>query len=343
MRAKMVFPGKEWPTCFPQEAGLLPAPLLRLRCWLETTAKDLPYRLLVLRHGRLAIEWERGLSRDARRGMASAAKSIYSSMLGIAIAEGMLPSADARVVDYYPEMMDVPEGYGPKEGRYAFPKDREITFRQLISNTSGYMKPGEAPGEVFHYQTFGMNILMHALGRIYGVYDSSAPGETPTIGPLVDRMIKNPIGGTWHYQYMNFSHPPQARTGIFGFYTNPMVTARDMARLGLLWLNNGRWEDQQVIPAAWHREALSVATPILENAPPTEWRYGHGFWTNAHGLIWPNLPRDAYAASGAGQQLVWICPSLALVIVQSPGIYGQGADHPYCQHVLESICNALEE
>jgi len=67
-------------------------------------------------------------------------------------------------VDYYPEMMDIAEDEGPKPGRYAFEKDWDITFRQLICNTSGYMKPGEEPGKVFHYQTFGMNILI--LARI---------------------------------------------------------------------------------------------------------------------------------------------------------------------------------
>ena len=79
--------------------------------------------------------------------IASAAKSLYSNILGILVADGTLPSADELVVEHYPELMDVPEGFGPKAERYAFPKDRDITFRQLIGNTSGYMKPGEVPVE----------------------------------------------------------------------------------------------------------------------------------------------------------------------------------------------------
>ena len=71
--------------------------------------------------------------------------------------------------------MDVPEGTGPKPGRYAFEKDRDLTFRQLICNVSGYMKPGEEPGKVFNYQTFGMNILCHAIATAYGMYDSRDP------------------------------------------------------------------------------------------------------------------------------------------------------------------------
>ena len=68
---------------------------------------------------------------------------MLSNALGIAVAEGKLPSVDAEVYDYWPDFMDVPEGAGPKDGRYAFPKDYHLTFRQLTSNTSGYVKPDE--------------------------------------------------------------------------------------------------------------------------------------------------------------------------------------------------------
>jgi len=169
MRA--VFPGGEWERAAPGEVGLDAGALDRLGGWLGENAGGQPFRVLVVRHGYLVAEWEQGLSTLDTRRLASAAKSVFSSVLGIAVAEGKIPSADARVIDYYPEMMDVPKGLGPKEGRYVFPKDRNITFRQLICNTSGYMKPGEEPGKVFLYQTFGMNILTHALGTIYGVYD----------------------------------------------------------------------------------------------------------------------------------------------------------------------------
>jgi hypothetical protein len=49
-------------------------------------------------------------------------------------------------------------------------------------------------------------------------------------------------------------------------------------------------------------------------------RYGHGFWTNDRGKLWPALPRDSFAAAGAGSQLFWVSPSLDLVIAQSPGL-----------------------
>ena len=337
---RTVFPNEVWQRDEPAKVGLDGTKLEALRSWLYGNAGDKSFRLLVVRTGRLVAEWNKGLDPEAQCNLASGAKSVYAMILGIAVAEGRLPSADALVVDYYPEMMDVPPGRGPKLGRYAFPKDRAITFRQLISNTSGYMKPGEEPGKVFHYQTFGMNILTHALGSIYGVYDTDDPGQTPGFGKLIDRYIKGPIGGRWSYRYSNFEHPPEARVEIFGNYCQMLITARDMARLGLLWLHEGRWRDRQLVPKEWVREASRVAPMIVGNCPREQWAYGYGMWSNEYGVLWPDLPKDAFASAGAGGQHIWMCPSLDLVVVQGPGFY-EAQEDAICRHVLRSICQAI--
>ena len=121
----------------------------------------------------------------------------------------------------------------------------------------------------------------------------------------------------------NFQHPPDARVDIWGYYEGVRSTARDMARMGWLWLNEGRWRDRQLIPRAWLREATRTAPSIVAHCPHSQWKYGYGFWTNDFGELWPHLPRDAYAAAGAGSQHVWVCPSLDLVIVQSPGLWAK--------------------
>ena len=324
--AETVFPGAEWAGVSAGEAGFVPGRLDGVKRWLDDTAarmEDGRYRVVIVRGGRLVAEWTRAVGREEQLWMASATKSVFSSILGIGIAEGKIPSADARLVDYYPEAMDVPEGEGPKPGRYAFEKDRAITFRQLISNTSGYMKPGEEPGQVFHYQTFGMNVLTHAIAKAYGLYDVRDPEGSPGFKVLVDERLRVPIGANWGYYLNNFQHPPQARIHIFGYYDGVKSSALDMARLGWLWRNWGRWEGRQLIPEAWLREATRTAPDIRANCPREQWKYGYAFWTNDHGQLWPNLPRDSYAASGAGSQHVWVCPSLDLVVAQSPGLWGE--------------------
>lgn len=161
---KSVFPGKEWESRSPGDIGFSPDKLAAVEVWLKDIADGASFRVVITRYGYMVAEWGQGIDIHQRRNQSSATKSYYSCILGIAVAEGMLPSPDAKIIDYYPEMMDIGKEEGPKPGRYAFEKDRDITFRQLICNTSGYMKPGEEPGKVFHYQTFGMNILI--LARI---------------------------------------------------------------------------------------------------------------------------------------------------------------------------------
>lgn len=318
------YPGPEWERVSPHDAGFAPDKLDSARQWLDGTAakgEKERYRVAIVRGGRVVAEWNRGVGRDEQLRMASATKSIFSCILGIAIEDGRLPSADAKIVEYYPEAMNVPESEGPKPGRYAFEKDRAITFRQLVSNTSGYMKPGEEPGKVFHYQTFGMNILTHAIAKVYGLYDVDDPQGSPGLKQLVDQRLRIPIGASWGYYLMNFDHHPQARIHIFGYYDGVQASALDMARLGWLWLNWGRWEGRQLVPEEWLREATQTAPAIRASCPRDQWKYGYAFWTNDSGQLWPSLPRDSYAASGAGSQHVWVCPALDLVVVQSPGLW----------------------
>jgi CubicO group peptidase (beta-lactamase class C family) len=321
MQKEIIYPQEAWQRVSPADVGVREDGLGETHRWLEEQVDDRRYRVVIIRHGQLVAEWYHGVEADAQLRLASATKSIFSSVLGIAIREGVIPSADARIIDYYPEAMKVPEGRGPKPGRFVRPKDRAITFRQLISNTSGYMKPGEEPGQVFHYQTFGMNILTHAIAKAYGLYDISDPEGSAGLKALVERMIRRPIGADWGYYLANFDLPDAARIEVFGYYDGVKANALDMARLGWLWRNWGWWEGEELIPENWLREATKVAPAIRENCPQADWKYGYAFWTNAHGLLWPHLPRDSYAASGAGQQHIWVCPSLDLVVVQSPGLY----------------------
>jgi CubicO group peptidase (beta-lactamase class C family) len=205
---------------------------------------------------------------------------------------------------------------------------------------SGYMKPREVPDSTFHYQTFGMNVLSHAIAKMYGYYDSKRPEETPGFGRLIKEKIRDPIGGSWTYKYFNFKHPRRAKRGIFGYYTSIEASAHDMARMGYLWLNMGNWAGRQIIPEKWLKEATQTAPNIRANCPKEQWRYGYAFWTNDHGKMWPNLPRDSYAASGAGQKHIWVCPSLNVVVAQSPGI-GSSQTDAINSELLRKIADAL--
>lgn len=313
------FPDDTWDACEPADVGIDATKLARARDWLNANSSDGGYRFLLVRHGRVAAEWNKAIDPRKYTPIASAAKSLYSNVLGVSVARGMLSSADDPVVARYPEMMDVPEGRGPKDGRHAFEEDRAITFRQLISNTSGYMKPGESPGEVFHYQTYGMNVLTHALAKIHGRYDVADPDGSPGFSTLIDEYIARPIGAELRYSLTNFALQPEARLDVFGYYCQVHTRPVDFARLGWLWLNRGRWNGQQVIPEPWMDEATATAPAILANGPPEERCYGMGFWTNDNDRLWPGLPRSGFCASGAGGHYCAVFPERDVVVVQNPG------------------------
>ena len=315
------WPGKDWQEAEPEELGFNREKLVEAGRHQAELAGDRPYRILIARHGKIAAEWNFRADPIAQAPQASASKSTFSSVLGIAIHEGVIKSENDRVADYYPEMLEVAAGEGPKEGRYAFPENAGITFRQLIGNTSGYMKPGESPGAVFNYQTFGMNILTHAIASAYSLYKTSHPERGAGFGTLTEWKIRNLIGGSWSWEYGNFDMHPEAKLGVFGYFTGYCMSPRDMARMGWLWLNRGDWNGSQIIPSAWIDEATKVSKEILENEPKERHVYGLGFWCNDQAQVWPDLPRDSFAASGAGFQHIWVCPSSDLVVVQSPGSY----------------------
>jgi len=317
-----VFPGADWKISEPESLGFDPDRLAEVGTWQAEHAGKSPYRLLIIRHGQIAAEWcGGGITPIDMQRQGSASKSTYSTVLGIAITEGVIGSSNDLVSAYYPEFLNISPGEGPKENHYAFPENAGITFRQLIGNMSGYMKPGEVPGKTFNYQTFGMNVLTHAVAAAYSMYRSSAPELGAGFGRLTERKLRNVIDGTWKWSYSNFDLKPKAKLGIFGYSTTYKMTARDMGRLGLLWMNDGNWAGKQIVPAHWIRQATRVSDMLIENEPPESWQYGLGFWCNNQGILWPDLPLNSFAAVGSGRQFIWVDREHELIIIQSPGTY----------------------
>ena len=328
-----IFPKAEWQIASASDMRMDSEKLNQAKSWLDSKFEATKYRVAIVRHGYLVAEWTHNIESEEKNHIASANKSILSSMLGIAIDEGRIKSADHLAVDYYPEMMDVSNGEGPKEGRWAFEANRGITLRHLICNVSGYMKPGEQPGQVFNYQTNGMCVLSHCIEKAYELYDINNPQESPKISPLYKENIADVIGADWGYTSGSQKMHAKARLHIFGWGSAIRTSLRDLARLGWLWCDWGKWEDQQVIPESWMREATVVAPDILANSSENMWRYGHGFWTNEKGKLWPDLLGEGYAAWGAGGHYVIVFPSYALVVVMNPTPY-PGASQPYETHTV---------
>ena len=322
----LVFPGNEWDEAEPATLEMDPAKLDAAFEFHGSSAGDAEWHAVVLRGGRLVADRHGNSRPDRRYPMASLCKSVYGSMLGIAIEEGRIGGLDECLVDAYPEIEGAAGKFGPYPdgGRFFSEDDREVTFRHLVTHTGGFMRENEPPGAAWTYDTFGMAAMMHAIAKQYGHYDSADPDPEARRGDgeLIAQKLRDPIGASWLWKYTNFpNHPPEAKLNLFGNYVTLRMRGRqDLARLGLLWLANGRWKDRQVIPEVWHRESIRVAEVVKQCAPEEEWKYGRGFWVNEFGRLWPELPRDSYMAAGFPNHSLWICPSLSMVVAASPGL-----------------------
>jgi CubicO group peptidase (beta-lactamase class C family) len=312
--------------------------------WFADASGDNKGRLVIVRSGRVVLEYYHRMSAAEKPNIASAAKSIYSNVLGILVAEGGLKSADELVVETYPEMMEVKEGEGNKPGRYAYPVNRGITFRHLICNVSGYMKPGEEPGKVFNYQSWGMNVLTHALAKLYGLYDVSDPEGLPGFRALIEDKLASKIGATWDYAYSNppFNDRLQrgARLDVFGYYTQVHATALDLARVGWLWCNWGKWEDMQVVPEAWVE--ASTARHYVFGGDNRPWiGYGYLWW-----ILQPDPQGDGqtdiFAACGAHGQYIFVIPEHAMVVVVTGGTTANDAEDAPVGFLYSHVLSAVE-
>ena len=326
---ELVFPGNDWEEAEPEAMGIDAVALEAAIEFLARESGKEPWRVVITRFGRLVTDLGNTQADKKRYRMASICKSVYTSMLGIAISDGKILSLDDKLIDYYPEIQGATKEFGPypNNSRFFSEDDREVTFRHLATHTGGFMRSDIAPGTKWKYDTFGMSALIHAIAKQYGYYDSENPDPDAQHGDgeLIAKKIRDPIGASWNWYYMNSPHhPPKAKLNLYGNYVHLVMNVRqDLARLGLLWLANGQWKDQQIIPADWHAKSTRVA-PIIKQCYPEEeqkkWIYGFGFWTNEFGQLWPNLPRDSYMAAGSPNLKLWICPSLSLVIAASPGL-----------------------
>lgn len=311
-------PGDDWKVSTPAEQGLDPG----LVAELYEDAADLEtlYSVLVVKNGYLIAEdyFNEG-SRQGKTLLQSASKSYLSALIGIALDEGCLSSAEQKMIEFFPEVAD----------RIADPRKRQITIRELVQMRSGY--PDEEtdsallealywgvspplivefplvsdPGTKFNYSNLTYNWLAILLARACET-DLKAYAQEhlffPT-GTEVGEWLQDREG---HY------------IGSGGIY----ATARDAATFGLLYLNGGKYKGEQVVPADWVRDSLQAysedARDYGRSVSFRHMGYGYGWWTATAGDHYFNF------AWGHGGQLIVLLDELDMVIVTTADpFYGQ--------------------
>ena len=313
LTAEEFWPEAEWNRVSPAEAGLNRARLEAARDY-ALSAGGSGY---VTRHGRLVMAWG-----DARQrfDLKSTTKSFGSIALGMAIKDGKVRLED-RAQQLH-SSFGTPLDANTNTGWLA-----EVTLLHLATQTAGFEKPGGytrqlfRPGTMWDYSDSGPNWLAECLTLVY----------RRDLDELMFERIFTPLGVrradlTWRKN----SCRPGLIDGVprreFGAGISANVDA--MARIGLLMLRGGRWQDEQLIPRdfvemARQPVAAFARLPVHANSlKPDDNKvdaprhYGLLWWNNADATL-AKVPRDAYWSWGLYDSVILVVPSLDLVVARA--------------------------
>jgi CubicO group peptidase (beta-lactamase class C family) len=292
------FPGPDWTGVTADQAGWSSIGLAQANAFAQRIGTA---SLLVAQHGRIVDS----LGDPARRlELHSMRKSLLSALIGVAVAEGKIrldTTLAALGID------DVPPSLTESE--------KGATIRELLQSRSGiyhvalYETDGERrkrpargshpPGTFWYYNNWDFNVL----GSIY------ERATQKSIFEAFQARIAGPVG-------MQDYRPSDGRyiTGSESAYpAYPFrMSARDLARFGLLYLHRGSWSGRQIVPQAWVAESTTAWSQTTIGSG-----YGYLWWTSFSDrrVAIMDLPPGAFWADGAHGQFVVVDPADDLVVV----------------------------
>lgn len=268
--------------------------------------------LLVLKNGETVFEnYEYSCDRSSRWMSMSMAKSVSTTLVGAAIADGLIESIDDPLVKYLPKL---------SAGSY-----EKVTVRQLISMTSGVSwqedqtNPGSHRRAVLDLQISQQSgAIMDYMSRLPRVAEEGSlwnysTGETHVVGELLKAAT-----GRWLSDYL--SEKIWSRAGMEAdaswWLESPegleiagsgiSATLRDYGRFGLFVQDGGMVDGQSILPEWWVRQAAGPIQAGKESVP-----YGYMWWT----MPSSEAPGEAFSARGIFGQRLYINPAEKLVIV----------------------------
>ena len=250
----------------------------------------------------------------------SMSKSVVSALVGIAIDEGHIKSIEETVTDYLPDFADtgydgvrikdvlqMSSGVLFNEDYGDFNSDINVMGRYFalgmpMREFSKRLVRDKEPGTYNHYvsidtQVLGM-ILVKATGR--------------SITDYMKEKLWDPLGAASDAYWI------VDNTGMEFALGGLNITARDYARLGMLYLDSGRWQGKQIVPEAW---VLTSITPDAPHVMPGPRDSSDG--TDGYGFQWwiPEGAEDEFNALGIYTQLIYVDPDKDMVIVKLSSNY----------------------
>jgi CubicO group peptidase (beta-lactamase class C family) len=276
---------------------------------------------VILRGGRIVAEWG-----DIERAdmTFSVTKSYVSTCVGLAHDAGLIKDLDAPVRD----LVD--------DGGFDSAQNRPITWNHLLQQTSewegtlwdkpdlvdrnrvvgaGTSTPAgtakgtdrklQPPGRYWEYNDVRVNRLSLAAMRVW----------RRALPDLLKEKIMDPIGASPSWEWHGYENSwveidgkrLQSVSGGAHWGGGLFISSLDHARIGYLFLRQGKWAGKQLLSADWIRRATQ---PCAINP-----HYGFMWWLNSDGKAWPGVAKESFMALGAGSSLIWVDPTTDIVAV----------------------------
>jgi CubicO group peptidase (beta-lactamase class C family) len=262
--------------------------------------------------------------RNVKHGLRSVSKSYTATLVGIALDQGLIKSVDVSLLDILPEyskyltgdkdqlslkhLLTMSAGLRWSEGSNY---DLETDDQDALTNAEDPIafvlaRESEAiPGETFKYSGGLTQVLAEIIQRVAGM----------SFTEYADHVLFRPLGiEDWEWITLG-NAKPSAFSGL-------RLTARDMGKLGQVYLDKGQWYGQQIVSATWISQANEPYFRFEESGSPSfveSSGYGFHWWYDVHN--WNGRSLEFCSAMGNGGQRIILIPGLDLMVVVFAGFY----------------------
>ncbi|MBN1538192.1 MAG: serine hydrolase [Anaerolineales bacterium] len=312
------WPTEEWRTADPASVGMDPGKLSDLELMVKSQYPNIN-GIAVVRSGYIVFErYYHDHGPLDTHNVASVTKSFISALIGIAIDARLIKSVDQKVLSFFPEYvldasdiqkrtitirhlltMTAPIAWKKEDTTGYEPLDRLRRQRNWVMFIINILGRNGQTGR-FQYSTVGTHLLSaiitHATGLCAREFANERLFRPIGINEIPDHEMKSfLLDDVFGKNVSGWIKDPQGyTTGGWGL----TITVRDMARFGFLYLNRGKWEDNQIVSKGW----IDESTAMNSN------KYGYLWWLRDEGGIF------SYSALGAGGNVICCIPGKDLVV-----------------------------
>lgn len=309
-------PRDDWKVSTPAAQGL--DSMLVKKLYFDASKLETLYGLLVIKNGYLIAEgyFNKG-SVDQLSGRQSATKSVTSALVGVALDQGYLSSVDQKMMDFFPEYT----------GQITDPRKRQITIRDLLQMRAGYPDEERTPP---YFEILFFQDNWHLLPHLVDFPLTCDPGTAFQYSNLTSHILGAIVARACDRDLLSLAQehlfsPMNASVGSWTADADNYnlgcseihVTARDMARFGQLYLDEGEYEGEQILSSDWVKASLKKYS---ENIKVGGWwtsRYG-SFRNLEYGYQWWSAEAGRHRfdfALGHGGNYIILLHDLDMVIV----------------------------